>query len=291
MWWHGTRHLDFMTPPADSEIEQVRARTRESVPGRARLFSTSRNKEEVREPVVPEPIRKPPAIDPGDPTMPAPLTAYSEHAGKDAADFIELAIWLEDQGYGSRALLAWERVIDLCQPEEEQLATALAGVARLRPESPLWNIDPLAATPLVLQVVVPADATTDEFRATVASVAEELEDISAGQLSFEPKIEAPPKGDRTRGLSIRITGSSDRQLSTGTFQLEAIPETPEGLAYHLFSGVFKLVAAQVAATSDFTPPPPPSERADPREALLQRITRRIWSEFGASLVPPAKGAE
>lgn len=291
MWWYGTRHFDFMTPPDDEEIEQIRLRTRESVPGRARLFSTSRTKEEVREPVVPEPIRKPPAIDPGDPTTPAPLTAYSEHAGKDAADFIELAIWLEDQGYGSRALLAWERVIDLCQPDEEQLATALAGVSRQRPGNPLWNVDPLTATPLVLQVIVPADAATDEFRATVESVAEELGEISAGQLRFESKIGAPPKGDRSRGLSLRITGDPDGNLATGTFQLEAVPETSEGLAYHLFSGVFKLVAAQIAATTDFTPPPPPSERADPREALIQRVTRRIWSEFGASLVIPEESTE
>src|SRR5690606_34598382 len=126
-----------------------------------------------------------------------------------------------------------ERVIDMCRPDDDQLGAAFAGVKRLRSGAPLWNIDPLAAKPLVLDIVAPADAANDSFRETVAAVADDLEELSSGLLAFEAKIEAPPKGDKSRGLSIRITGSTDENQSTGTFQLEKIPETPEGLAYQL----------------------------------------------------------
>lgn len=283
-WWLGTRHMDFMTSPTETELEAIREKTRMAVPGRARLFSTSREPEE-KSPVIPEPIRKPPAIDPGDPTAPAGLVAYGEHAEEGADAFVELAVWLEEQGYGARALLAWERLLDMCHPTDDQRAAAAAAIRRLRSGAPEWNMDPQAAVPLVLEIVVPEKAVTDELKKQAEAIADELDALSSGLLAFETKLEAFPKGDSSKGIALRILGDSDGASSTGTFQLEQMPETPEGFAFHLFSGVFKLVAAQIAATTDFTPPEASPDGSDPRDALLERVTRLTWAEFGKSLAP------
>ncbi len=283
-WWLGTRHMDFMTPPGEAELAAIRAKTRMAVPGRARLFSTSREPAE-KSPVIPEPIRTPPAIDPGDPTAPAGLIAYGEHAKEGAEAFAELAVWLEEQGYGARALLAWERLLDMCHPTGDQRTAAAAAIRRLRSGAPEWNMDPQAATPLVLEITAPEKTITDGLKEQAETIASELEGLSSGLLAFEAKLEAFPKDDSSKGIALRILGDSDGAASTGTFQLEQMPETPEGFAFHVFSGVFKLVAAQIAATTDFTPPEAPPDGSDPRDALLERVTRLTWAEFGKSLVP------
>ncbi|MDB6076898.1 MAG: hypothetical protein JWO82_645 [Akkermansiaceae bacterium] len=274
-----------MTPPSEASLEAVRDQTRNSVPGRSKLFSTPALPDS-EEPVIPEPLRERPEIDPGDPTKPPTLSAYAEDAGKGGAAMIQLASYIEDNGYPARALLAWERVLDLCKPDAAQRDAAFQGIQRLRPTAPLWNVDPIGAKRLKLEVTVPPKATTPELTATVKAVADDLESITSGLVKFDSAVLMTKKGNPFKGLSLKIVGPGDKPAVTGTFQLEQMPESQDIVTYQLFSGIFRLVAAQMAETTAFTPPVAPSNGEDPRTALWQRISRLSWLEFAKSLQPP-----
>ena len=53
-------------------------------------------------------------------------------------------------GEFQRALLAWERVIDLTKPDETQAAAAISAIKRLRPTLPNWNTSPESAIAIEL---------------------------------------------------------------------------------------------------------------------------------------------
>jgi hypothetical protein len=145
-WWQGTRHMDFLTPPSETVLARTRARAAVVQHEKSRLFSIGRELKEKA--AIESPIRAAPAIDPGDPASPAPLNAYAEHAAEGPSAYITLAVHLEEQGGNARALLAWERVIDSCRPDDPQRQAAMSGIQRLRPVVAPWNIDPVAAKPL-----------------------------------------------------------------------------------------------------------------------------------------------
>lgn len=288
-WWWGTRNVDFMTPPTEQELAHIREQTLLTFPGRAHLFSASQAEKppEPAKPVVPEPIKPPPAIDPGEEAEPPTLNAYAEYADKGAAAFIELAIHLEGNGHAARALTAWERVLDVCkQPDDEQRQTALDGVQRLRPGVPAWNTDPQAAIPLVMEIVIPAKAATAEFKAAAKAVADDLGVLSSGLLHFEAKVTPLKKQDKSKGMSLRIRGAAEGSPVSGTFQLDAMPPSQQAVNYQLYSGTFKLAASQLVSSTEFAPPSAPPDATDIRAALEQRITRLGWREFGKSLQRP-----
>jgi hypothetical protein len=285
-WAVGTRHMDFMTPPSPKQLAQVRAITAMSFRGKSQLFSVDRDRKEKE--IIESPIRAAPAIDPGDPTSPAPLNGYGEHAKEGAAAFVILAVHLEEQGGNARALLAWERVLDVCKPDETQRAAALAGVQRLRPVVAPWNMDPMAAIPIYLEATVPSNVQVDALEEALTKCANELGRNSSGLIRFEPRLERPEKKGPpppSRILSLQLSGSGPGAASTGQLDF-AMPDDPEALRREIFTGAYKLVVSQLAATTDFTPPTPLSDDESPVRALETKITRLCWSEFGKSLQPP-----
>lgn len=284
-WWRGTRKMDFLAPPTEAEIEAVKAQTINSVPGRSGLFSVP-SQVESEEPKIPEPFRERPLLDTGDPTKPPLLSTYADGAEKGADALIQLAAYMEDYGYSARALLAWERVLDKTKPDAAQREAAYEGILRLRPTAPLWNVDPASAKRLKLEVTVPPKATSNELTEAVKAVAAEMENISSGQVIFDSEVLMTKKGNPFKGMSVKIVGPGDKAPTTGTFQLDQMPATPDIVTYQLYSGIFRLVAAHVAETTAFTPPVAPSNGEDPRTALWQRITRLVWLEFAKSLQPP-----
>jgi hypothetical protein len=282
-WWQGTRHMDFLTPPSEAALARVRARVTASQAEKSRLFSIGRDPK--KKAAVESPIRAAPAIDPGDPASPAPLNAYAEHADEGAAAFITLAVHLEEQGGNARALLAWERVLDTCRPDETQRQAALSGIQRLRPVVAPWNIDPLAATALVIEATVPASVPADALEEVLTKCAHELNRHSSGVLRFEPRVERPErKGEQAAVLSLQLTAEEPGGASTGFLDFP-LPAEPDLLRREILSGVYKLVTSQLAATSDFSPPAPLANGESPSMALETKVTRLCWSEFGKSLLP------
>ena len=282
-WWQGTRHMDFLTPPSETVLARVRARAAITQQEKSRLFSIGRDLKEKA--AIESPIRAAPAINPGDPASPAPLDAYAGHAAEGAGAYITLAVHLEEQGGNARALLAWERVLDICRPDDTQRQAAMSGIRRLRPVVAPWNIDPVAAKAIVLEATVPSGVPADALEEILTKCAHELNRHSSGLLRFEPRVERPErKGTQTAVLSLQLTAEGPGAASTGFLDFPLPPE-PDLLKREILSGVYKLVTSQLAATSDLAPPAPLADSENPSAALEVKITRLCWEEFGKSLLP------
>lgn len=290
VWWQGTRDMDFLTPPDDDVLAHIRAKTALAHREKSRLFTV---KPEPRDTAAIEsPIRAAPAIDPGDPATPALLNAYAEHASEGPAAFAILAVHLEEQKANARALLAWERVLDVCPDNASERQAALAGIQRLRPTVAPWNTDPVAAKPLVLEATLPAHVQADALEEVVTKCAHELGRYSSGLLKFQPRVERPDrKGSTSAVLSLQVTGEGFGAASTGFLDFPLAGE-PDELRKEILAGCYKLVASQLAAFTELTPPAALAEGDNPSQALESRITRLCWDEFGKSLVgkspPPEK---
>ncbi|MCW1887776.1 hypothetical protein OKA04_23765 [Luteolibacter flavescens] len=312
-WWAWTKDMDFMTQPSEDRLRQIRSETSAALTKPHRDTSPDAGGDVDRE--VQSPIKPPPVIDPGDPLAPAALDAFREFSDKGAAALIELAVNLEEQSGNARALLAWERVIDSCKPDDAQRAAATAGIQRLRPSVAPWSVDPLSK-PLVLEAVLGKSTTSHPaLEGLLDEAARITANSSAGLVKFVPRVDKPdppqpakkakPKPKpKTKGkakadpepappppppepppLSLQILADGEKAASTGIIEL-ALPEDPAELRREILRGVYRLVASQLAATTDFTPPDSLSETDEPIPALSTRITRLEWSEFGKSLQSP-----
>ncbi len=304
-WWLGTRRMDFLKPPDDFQLARIRADLAGTFPKRAPDFPAATDTATDR--AFQSPIKPAPVIDPGDPHAPATLDAYREHAKTGAAGFIELAVHLEEQSGNARALLAWERVLDVCQPDSVQRAAAVAGIQRLRPLVAPWHIDPREAKVLVLEAAMPEGGGAEAMEGVMAECANALNKYSAGLLRFESRVDRPdvkpapkpPKKTKKPAkteepaplppppavISLQILQDGESATSTGLLEIP-LSDDPEQLRREILAGSYKLVSSQLAASTDFTPPEPLTADHDPAEALNTRITRLCWSEFGKSF-PPA----
>jgi hypothetical protein len=301
-WWLGTRHMDFLKPPSEFQLARLRSDVAHSYPKPSGDPAQIRSTEQER--AIQSPIKPAPLIDPGDPHAPAGLDTFREHADKGAKGLMELAVHLEEQGGNARALLAWERVLDVCQPDASQRAAALAGVQRLRPLTSPWHVDPLEEKTLALEAALPEGIPAALLDEVLADCADTLEKHSAGLLRFESRVDRPaakpaPKA-RTKTkkpatpaeetpapaprLSLQILLDGESAASTGVIEVP-LSDDPQPLRRDLLAAAYKLVSSQLAAATDFTPPEPLAPDDDPVAALGTRITRLCWSEFGNSLLP------
>lgn len=282
-WWQGTRNMDFMRSPDDAYLAHVRAKTMLAHREKSRLFTVKPEPKDTA--AIESPIRAAPAIDPGDPNTPAPLNAYAEHAGEGAAAFVTLAVHLEEQKANARALLAWERVLDVCPDNAPQRQAALAGIERLRPKVAPWNIDPVAAKPMVLEATLPAHVPADILEEVVTKCAHELSRHSSGLLRFQPRIERPDrKGSTAAVLTLQLTAEGFGAASTGFLDFP-MPTEPDQLRREILVGCYKMVSSQLGVYTQLTPLAPLAEGDNPSQALETRITRLSWDEFGKSMLP------
>ena len=83
-------------------------------------------------------------------------------------------------------------------------------------------------------------------------------------------------------LSLQILADGESAASTGLTDL-GLSTGPEQLRRDILSGAYKLIASQLAASTDLNPPEPLATGEDPEIALATRMTRLCWAEFGKSL--------
>ncbi len=303
-WWLGTRHMDFLKPPSEFQLARLRSDVASSFPKRSANPAAARDAESER--AIQSPIKPPPLIDPGDPHAPAGLDAYREHAGKGAKALIELAVHLEEQSGNARALLAWERVLDVCRPDPSERAAAIAGIQRLRPLAAPWHVDPLEEKVLEIEVTVPEGQKAEALEDLLGSCAGILNRHSAGLLRFEGRVERPAakaapkkkarppkKPDPSEesespppppALAVRLVLKGETTSPAGRVEVP-LTEDPRQLRREILAACYTLVASQLAASTDFTPPEPLAPGDNPASALGTRITRLCWSEFGKTFVP------
>lgn len=288
MWWKNTRHMDFMTPPSSARLEAVKAKIEAELPP-----------EEIQEiivPVVREPEPPPPPPEPpkpqvnlGDLTTPPVLQQYGERVPQGAQHLIDLARALEEKGDFTRALLAWERVIDLAKPDAEQAGTAISSIKRLRPTLPDWNASPEAMISIVLYAST-GKTNVKALTPVLAGVARDLEAASSGIVKVKTVVNAGKTSKSGKGpapIALWLAGSVKKPSSTEVHSFTT--ESPDTLRAEILKTALLLIRNQLARTTAYTPLATLAEGEDPQSALNFRVTRLGWSEFAAGLnLPPKK---
>jgi hypothetical protein len=284
IWWNGTRNMDFLTPPSEARLQQVRAEALASLP-------VSRVEDDAISIKVPIPDRNPSLSDPasfepvdlGDIKSAPVLDTYSDRAPEGAAKLIALAKGLEEAGAFQRALLAYERVLDLSQSDPEQIQSVLASIRRLRPTLPNWNNDKQAAMPVLIHIGT-GEKFADILPEILGQLTADLDIASSGLIDFSYKLNIGRSirtTDAPTPVAIWITGAGENPPSTDV--LSFTTDNPEILNADLQKTIFNLIRAHLSKSASYNPAPEAVD--DPMVAFGSNITRLLWKEFGSLLNP------
>lgn len=289
VWWVSTRGADFLTPPSEARLEEIRRESQASLP----VKKLEQDAISVRVPVpepdatvpIPDDITVP--MDVGDVTTPPVLDTYSDRAPEGADELLALAAALEDQGHLQRALLASERVLDLAQSNPEQILTAINSVKRIRPSLPPWNADPDSALPVTIHVGT-GSKFADILPDLLKSLSGDILNASSGLLKAGNKLNIGRSIQATEAatpVAIWITGGGKNSPSTDV--LSFTTDNPGTLPEDIRKTVFNLIRGHLLKSSSYNPVPETLE--DPRSALDSHISRLLWQEFGTLLNPKGPG--
>ena len=308
LWWHGTRNADFLTPPSDTKLAMIRKKVASSV-------TRAAHPDHTVSPTVPEPKPGParprhaeeerPALELGDFASPPVLHEYAEPALRGARHLIDLASVLERKEQPQRALLAWERVLDLGDHNDSQAKTAIAAIKRLRPTLPAWN------TASAKAIYITLHATTGRknvkiLKPLLDETANEIERASSGILKVSTNLISTKDAKATTTkvtktaattppvpapVALWLTGRGKSTRSTEVMSFTS--ETQETLAEDLRKTAFNLISGHLVQGSSRTPPLPIAEGEPALDALNSHITRLYWKVLGNLLnqPPPVKPKE
>lgn len=287
VWWTRTRQIDFLTPPSEARLVEIRVQVESSLP-RADQMNDVISVPPVVKPPEPPPVEEPKPFDVGDLTTPPILQQYGELSPLGAAHLTELATELEKKGEFVRALLAWERVLDLASPDAAQAATAVSAIARLRPSLPNWNDKPETALLITLHAGT-AKKLTKALTPILEGVARDLEAASSGILKVKTVVTPGKSGTPAKGptpVALWLAGPDKKSSSTEVLSFTVA--SPETLRQEVLKNVFLLVRSHLNRATAYTPPAALADGEDPQVALNRRITRLCWSEFAAAMNLPLK---
>lgn len=285
-WWQGTRKLDFLTPPPPSRLEEVKTKVLESFPA---------PKEPPVAPAPPPPLQgqqEPPVetrpeIDLGQLGHPPSLNEYMDRSEQGAAHFVELAGQLEEKGEIQRALLAWERTLDVGKPTAEQANAAVSALQRLRPKVPDWNTDSGKTITITLQAGT-ARGTARILAPLLEETAAELTKASSGILKVTTKLtpgkDAKGGKDNISPIAIWLGGNGKDTRSTEVLSFTATSK--ETLPLELKRSVFQVLRGFLTRGGTQQPPPPLPENGSPVDAFNSHITRQQWFGLGTVLNLP-----
>lgn len=289
MWLHGTREKDFTTPPSPEKLREIRTRVESSFPQTAKVddaISAPPAPIVPPQPVVPEPPPKP-ELDLGDLAALPTLTQYGDRSPQGAPHLMELAGVLEEKGQFQRALLAWERVLDLTNPDENQSKAAVSAIRRLRPTLPDWNTDPAKTITITLHAGA-GKKMAKTLTPVLQQAARDIEKASAGMLKVTTVVTAGKSDSKSPSpVALWLAGPTKKTVSTEVMSFTT--EAPNALHAEVMKTLFQLVRSFLSQTTSYTAPAALADQENPQDALTFRITRLCWNEFATSLnLPPKK---
>jgi hypothetical protein len=279
--------MDFVTPPSDESLAVVRQQAAQAAP--PVISHHEPVKEKKAGPTEPAPPAVEPPLDPGDlVTMPG-LNAYAAEAKKGADHLIRLAKRLEELGATSRALFAWERVLDFGKGDTIQAGEALKAIRRLRATEPMWNVDPEGALPLILHFGA-SPAMAEKLKPLLPNIARTLERASGGVVAVSTDLvvgKKPAAGTEAPPVVLWLSGGPKEAPAT-----ESVPFTVVSndlLEREVYGTVFQLVRTKLSRSSAYAAPSAAGSTEDPVGALTCNITRFCWQDFAKAMnvVPPA----
>ena len=287
VWWSNTRHLDFLTPPSETKLAEIRIKVKSSLPQED--HSSDAISVPAVKPPEPPPLVAEPEMDLGDLTTPATLHHYAELKPAGAAHLSELAAGLEKKGEFQRALLAWERVVDLTHADAAQVATAISAIKRLRPTLPEWNSNPEAKIQITLHGGT-GKKQAGTLTSVLGDVARDLEAASSGIVKVTATVTAGKTSTTAKGptpVALWLAGAAKKSPATETLSFTVA--SPDALREDILKTVFQLIRSHLGRATKYTPPAALAEDEDPQGALNFRVTRLCWSEFATALnLPPSK---
>lgn len=289
-WKINTRDSDFLTPPSDTELAKISSDAISSLP--SATVSEPKAAPVIVRPTIsnnsPPPIPEAISVDLGDIDSAPRLDEYSNRAPDGAPDLLSLAKALERAGLFQRALLAYERVLDLSPATAQELQTATLGIQSVRPTLASWaSIDhnlPLKALPVSIQIGTGA-AFADLLPKILDEVSTTLSRASSGILEFTYKLnigESLQSETAATPVAIWLTGGTEPASSTDV--LSFTTNQPEAIRDLLLKSAFNLVRAELSKSTLYSPVAEAFD--DPETALRSHITRLLWREFGQILNPP-----
>ena len=280
-WILGTRDMDFLTPPTESQLEMARTRASQQLAKPSDLFAVPAGPVESPLPAKPpakenpdQPLA-PPTIQVGNLEKPPTLDAWKDEEEPPAASFIELASRLEANTQMAWARVAWERVIDHTPADEDELQAAIKGVLRTRLTPTAMDGDERPR--LTLTLGAPRDRV-EVTRRAAADAAEALSKASSELIVFTTKV--TPTADLDDELEVGL-GIGESRL---TMRIAA-PASPTDYTDTILQATFRLISSQLAANEKLQPISEPLAGEEPAESLATRITRLGWQTFADAFTP------
>ncbi|MGJ8633351.1 MAG: hypothetical protein ACSHX7_05470 [Luteolibacter sp.] len=286
VWFVSTQNMDFLTPPSEARLQEIRTQTQAGIP-------VSPIQEDAISVQVPIPAADPviiqddpevvETVDLGDLTSPPVLDTYSNRAPEGAEKLVILGTALEQAGAFQRALLAYERILDLSQAEPAEIQAAISAIQLLRPTLPLWNNDPETAYPVIINIGT-GEKFSEELPGLMKTMTKDLRNASSGLINFQFKLNigrSIQATDAPTPVAIWITGAGDSPPSTDV--LSFTTEEADTLSPDILKVVFNLIRSQLQKSSSYNPAPEAAN--DPLTALDSHITRLLWNEFGTEMNP------
>lgn len=291
-WWVFTRNMDFLEPPSPEKLAEIRAESKAAIP----LAKNPPNptvdppSAPVAQLVTPKNPITPPSpstLDLGDLSTPPVLDSYSNRVPDGPKVLFQLARALEASGAFQRALLCYERIIDLSTADPTQIEAAITEITRLRQSLANWNTDPIKAIPITINIGT-GPRFEDELPKIIEDVQRELRNASSGILKFSTNLhigETIEDGNSPTPLAIWLTNGEEPTQSTDVLSFTS--NDPETLFPEILKTIFNLVRSTLTKGTSYNPAPEASE--DPVKSLNSHITRLLWKEFGTliSSPPPA----
>ena len=288
VWMVGTHDKDFMTPPTEAKLENVKeewlASQPETIPSNfaTPLDENDSNKEDIPTQVIETEVEPPKALLPtGDLKVAPSLSEYGTLGSEGSDAIIRLAEHLETEQSPSRALLAWERVLDITQPTAEQRDLAVKAIQRLSKELPPWNTDPSADIQLVLNAGSRSNEVT-MIKNAVENTAKAINQSSGYILNVDTEVNIAKPGETVTPLTpiaLWFTLPAKSETDTAPISITVDLTKPELIDTQVKLGIYKILQANLASKTSFTPLPAMADG----DLALQQITRLMWRELAKNI--------
>lgn len=295
VWWNAVKQKDFMTPPNAEEIALARQETLDSlaVPGgiapeqpiKAILVKPTKlslPNPELDTVVVAE---KETQTEMGDLTTSPGLDQYADLSEKGADHMEALATLFETKGELQRALLAWERMVDVVSADSDQRTIAYKAIARLTPQLPPWNIDPTAA-----QTIVFHSGCDRDVAALIEPLMQEITALisanTSGILQVQANVNAGPRPSKDGPklpIALWFSGKDEKSQQSKTITISSESTDPEVLRKALLTSAYKLIRDEIGSQTAFQAPMELKPDHDVGTLFGTAVTRLSWMEFGTRL--------
>jgi len=288
-WWLGTRHTDFLTPPSNADLNNIRIQALASLP----ISNAEKDAISIRisgpelanlTPNIPKPYQP---IEIGDLSEPQRIDTYSDRASEGAGKLLGLAKALEERGKTQRALLAYERVLDLSEANPEQIYAALTAIRRIKPALPKWKPghDPQYHVTIHLST---GPTFAESLPTIMETLTKRLAFAASGlvKFSYQTRIsQSAQAAESATTVAVWMTEAQSKKPSTDVMSFTSKGSKP--LTEQLNKTIFNLIRSHLLKTTSYNPAP--EANVEPSLALESNITRLLWTEFGKSLQPAEAG--